>query len=134
MPCGFLMFLNAWFGCEVFKQGLVENAPFDDPPLYGYIYLTNFTHPTSSSGKNITTDNRLHSLRNLLNACLLSLKEKVLEYTPFQMLMTLLFPLVCSSIHNQCLCLYFHPNFHRPLSLSKFSWHIFSPCWSSVLS
>ena len=33
----FSCFLNAWFGCEVFKQGLVENAPSDDPPLYGYI-------------------------------------------------------------------------------------------------
>ena len=31
------MFLNTWFRCEVFKQGFVENALFDDPPLYGYI-------------------------------------------------------------------------------------------------
>ena len=32
----FSCFLNAWLGYEVFKQGLVENAPFDDSPLYGY--------------------------------------------------------------------------------------------------
>ena len=111
----FSCFLNAWFGCEVFKQGLVENAPSDDPPLYGYIPHKFYTFNLSWSGKNITTDNHLHSLRNLLITCLLSLKEKVvLEYTPLQMMMTLLFPLVCSNIHNQCLCIYFHPNFHRP--------------------
>ena len=24
------------YACEVFKEGLVENIPFDDPALYGY--------------------------------------------------------------------------------------------------
>ena len=73
-----------------------------------------YTSNLSWSRKNITTDNCLHSLRNLLIACLPFLMKKVLEYTPLQMLMILLFPSVCSNIHNRCLCLHFHPNFHWP--------------------
>ena len=84
-------------------------------------------------GKKITTDNRLHSFRNLPIACLLSLKEKVLEYTSLQMLMTLLFSLICSNIHNQYLSSFSVKLSSPTPSLSKFSWHIFSPCWPSVL-
>ena len=64
-------------------------------------------------GKNATTDNCLYSLRNLLIACLFSLKEKVQDYTPSNADDSLIFIGVFQYSYQR-LCFHIHPNFHRP--------------------
>ena len=86
-----------------------------------------YTSNLSWTGKNITFDNCLHSLRNLLIDFLLSLNFKVLEYTPLEMLTNLLFLLVCSNIHNQWLYLHFSQTFiAHTFTVQTFITHIVS--------
>ena len=123
----FRVFLNAWVGYKALKKSLVENTLVDNPPLHGHTSQILHIQPLLH-WENITINNRLHSLRNLLIACLLCLSRKVLGYNSLRMQMTLLFLLVCCNIYNRCLCLHPRPKFYHkyllPLNLLYFLEHL----------